>query len=58
MKLPARESQRARLGAICSSAWFGNIATALVLLNLLIMAMPYEGMSAAYAAGLERAAAL
>ena len=41
---------------MAESAWLGNASTALVVVNMVLMCMPYEGMSAAYEGRLEDAA--
>ena len=43
---------------VATSDWLANLATALVILNMVLMCMPYEGMSDAYAAKLEDAASI
>ena len=37
------------MAAIVTSDWFGNCSTALVVINLLVMCMPYAGQSTSYA---------
>ena len=41
------------LAQMVTASWFNHGATALVLLNIFLMCMPYEGMSAAYETQLE-----
>ena len=41
-----------------NASWFGNASTALVLINMGLMCMPYEGMSDDYSAGIESAASV
>ena len=43
---------------IVNASWFGNASTALVLINMGLMCMPYEGMSDDYSAGIESAASV
>ena len=53
---PASDSWRARLAEVMTGSTVGNISTGLVLVNLVLMCMPYDGMSDEYADGLENAA--
>lgn len=55
---PAAGSWRAALVTIVSAQCFGQITTALVVVNMIIMAMPYYGMSDEYAARLENYATI
>jgi len=55
---PAAGSWRAALGGVVNADAFGQASTALVLLNLVLMCMPYEGMSDVYAGRLEGAASI
>lgn len=55
---PAAGSWRAALGSVVNSDAFGHTSTALVLLNLVLMCMPYYGMTAAYDARLEGVASI
>ena len=41
------------LTEMATSSWLSNGSTALVVINMLLMCMPYEGMSVLYAASLE-----
>ena len=50
---PVHGTFRYRLAEIVSSEGSGLVATVLVVINLVLMAMPYEGMSAEYAARLD-----
>ena len=43
---------------VATSDWLGHFSTALVILNMVLMCMPYEGMSDAYATKLEDAASI
>ena len=43
------------LGRIVVAPWFSNLATGMVLVNMTLMCMPYEGMSDEYAIKLEDA---
>ena len=43
---------------VATSDWLINFSTALVILNMVLMCMPYEGMSDEYAAKLEDAASI
>lgn len=52
---PAAGSWRAALGTAVTSQASNAISTVLVLLNVVLMCMPYSGMSAAYAHRLEMA---
>ena len=45
-----------RLMPIATSTWLARLSTALVLLNMVLMCMPYEGMSDVYDQTLERGA--
>ena len=45
---PARGSWRARLGEIVTSDGFGHGSTGMVLLNVVLMCMPYASQSDAY----------
>ena len=51
--MPEADSWRSELAAVVTSAPFGNLAVSLVLLNMIVMCMPYYGMSDAYAANLD-----
>ena len=53
---PTGGTWRADLGMVVNSTWFGNCSTALVLLNMGLMCMPYYGMTEEYEAQLESAA--
>ena len=44
--------------AAAESAWLSNTSTGLVVVNMVLMCMPYEGMSEEYAANLEAAASI
>ena len=55
---PLPGSQRMELKELVLAPWFGHATTALVVVNLVLMCMPYYGMSDAYADRLEAAAAL
>ena len=46
---PGESGWRHGLAAIVTSDWFGNCSTALVVINLLVMCMPYAGQSTGYA---------
>ena len=46
---PGESGWRRGLAAIVTSDWFGNCSTALVVINLLVMCMPYAGQSTSYA---------
>ncbi len=56
--VPRPGSWRAKLGQTVTAEWFGNLSTLVVLLNMALMCMPYEGMSDAYAARLEGLASM
>ncbi len=49
---PARGCRRL-LAMIAKSSWLGMCTTLLVVLNIILMCMPYEGMPATYEANLE-----
>ena len=50
---PRAGSWRAKLAAMVTSDGFGNLSTALVIVNMIMMTMGYAGMSAEYADRLE-----
>jgi len=52
---PAAGGGRALLARLVTASWFGHGSTFLVVLNLVIMCMPYAGQSDEYAADLESA---
>ena len=49
----AADGWRARLGTLMTGTSISNLSTALVVLNMMIMCLPYADMSEAYAADLE-----
>ena len=53
---PAEGTWRASLGVTVNETWFGNVSTGLVLFNMMLMCMPYYGMSEEHGASLENAA--
>ena len=52
--LPAPGGWRYTLGEVAYSDTIGNVSTALVVVNVILMCMPYAGQSAEYEAELER----
>ena len=54
MAPPIEGRCRRAVASIASSSQLSAVATSLVLINMVIMCMPYQGMTAAYADGLER----
>ena len=50
---PSEDGLRRELAAVARSRLMGALATLLVLVNMLIMCLPYQGMSDEYAAQLE-----
>lgn len=54
--LPGPTGWRRRLHTIVNTGWFGNGSIGLVLLNLVLMCMPYAGQTEDFAVQLENAA--
>ena len=48
-------SVRERLLPLVNASWFGNLSTGLVLLNMVVMCMPYTGQPDSYGDMLEQA---
>ena len=54
--LPGPTGCRRALHTMVNTSWFGNGSTGLVLLNMVLMCMPYAGQTEEYAVKLENAA--
>ena len=53
---PATVQSGGCLAEVANSSWLSNLSTILVILNMLLMCMPYEGMPRDFAAALEQGA--